>query len=236
MISTELKTREFPEHPRLGRKVAVLDPRSRQFAAVGSVVHSSALPRTKTWRTFPRAWDQGYTSECTCYAAKRLLNSGPIRASIDPDVRLNLSTTELYNYAQSIDEWPGTDYDGTSVLAAAKSVQKRGLVPGYNWCFGLDDVLRTVSWYAPVEIGVSWYESMFDPDSAGRLTVDTNSGLAGGHAVAIIGVNTSNKTVVISNSWGTSWGDRGRCYMKWDDLGLLLEDWGEAVTFLKATT
>ena len=236
MSAVDLEIREYPEHPRLGRKVAVLDPRSRQFAAVGSLVDSSLEPRTKVWRTYPRAWDQGYTSECTCYAAKRLLNCSPLRRSIDPEVRLNLNTTELYNYAQTIDEWEGEAYDGTSVLAAAKSIQHRGLIPGYKWCFGLDDVLRVASWYGPVEIGVSWYESMFDTTDTGRLIVDTESGLAGGHVVAIIGVNTSNKTVVISNSWGESWGDRGRCYMKWDDLGLLLEDWGEAVTYLKATT
>ncbi len=236
MSTPELEIREYPEHPKLGRKVAVLDPRSRRFAAVGALIDTGLEPRTKTWRTYPRAWNQGSTSECTCYAAKRLLNCSPLRGSIEPEVRLNLDTTEIYNYAQSIDEWPGTDYDGTSVLAAAKSVQQRGLIAGYRWCFGLDDVLRVASWYGPVEIGVSWYESMFTPNLNGRLVVDTASGLAGGHAVAIIGVNTSNKTVIISNSWGRSWGDDGRCTMKWDDLNLLLEDWGEAVTFMKATT
>jgi hypothetical protein len=236
MSSTELEIREYPEHPRLGRKIAVLDSRSRRFAAVGSLVDPSLAPRTKTWRTYPRAFDQGRTSECTCYAAKRLLNCAPIRASIEPEVRLQLDPTTLYTYAQTIDEWPGEDYDGTSVLAAAKSAQHAGLISGYKWCFGLDDVLRVASWYGPVEIGVTWYESMFDTTDTGRLIVDTDSDIAGGHAVAIIGVNVSNQTVVISNSWGRSWGDDGRCYMKWSDLGLLLEDWGEAVTFLKATT
>lgn len=236
MSTVELEIREFPEDKRLGRKIAVLDPRSRQFAAVGPLVSAELTPRTKTWRTYPRAWDQGLTSECTCYAAKRLLNSSPLRTSIDARTRLDLDTTSIYNHAQTIDEWPGSDYDGTSVLAAAKSVVNTGLISGYRWCFGLDDVLRVVSWYGPVEIGVSWYNSMFSTDASGQLIVNTASGLAGGHAVSIIGVNVSNETVIISNSWGREWGDDGRCTMKWEDLGLLLEDWGEAVTFLKATT
>jgi hypothetical protein len=232
MTNEELEIHEFPEHPRLGRKVAVLDPRSRRFAAVGTVVGEDLKPRNKTWRTYPRALDQGWTSECTCYSGKRIINASPLRANIDRDVRLNLDTTPLYHYAQSIDEWPGTDYDGTSVLAAAKSFQYHGLTSGYRWCFGLEDVLRTVSWYGPVGIGVTWYESMFETAPDGKLIVDTESGIAGGHAVTIIGVNVDNETVVISNSWGVGWGDRGRCYMSWSDLDMLLEDWGEAVTYL----
>lgn len=232
MSTVELEIREFPEDPRLGRKVAVLDPRSRQFAAVGAIVGEDRAPRTKTWRTYPRAFDQGMTSECTIYSGKRLINCAPLRATIDPDLRLDLETTPLYNYAQTIDEWPGTDYDGTSCLAAAKAFKHKSITHGYRWCFGIDDVLKTVSWYGPVSIGVSWYNSMFNPKADGTLVVNTRSGLAGGHAVAIIGLDVSKEIVKISNSWGTGWGDRGRCYMTFTDLDLLLQDWGEAVTYL----
>ena len=232
MLSTDLYTREFPEHPRLGRKISVLDPRNRQYAAVGAIVSADNEPRNKTWRTYPRAFDQGYTSQCTCYAGKRLINAVPLRATIDRDTRLDLDPTVPYEYAQTIDEWPGEDYDGTSCLAAAKAFKHLGLTNGYRWCFGLDDVLRTVSWYGPVTIGVSWYNSMFRTQPDGMLVVNEQSGLAGGHAVAIIGVNVDKETVTISNSWGEDWGDRGRCYMTWADLDRLLRDWGEAVTYL----
>lgn len=228
---TELEFKEFPEHPRLGRKIAVLDPRSRRFAAVGSLLADDAPIVTKTWRRYPRAFDQGWSSECTCYAAKGIINSGPLRPFLERSVRLGLDTTERYRYAQTVDEWEGEDYDGTSVLAAAKSFKEAGLIREFRWCFGTDDLLRTVSNYGPVEIGISWYESMFDTDEAGNLIVDFDSELAGGHAIEVHGVNTSNETVTLTNSWGESWGDRGRCYMTWADLDVLLADWGEAVTF-----
>lgn len=228
---TDLEIREYPEHPRLGRKVAVLDPRSRAYAAIGTVADETPL-RTKTWRRYIRAYDQGYTSQCTAYAGKGLVNTQPLTTILSSFRRMFLSTDMIYDYSQTIDEWPGEDYDGTSVLAAAKAFQHFEYIRGYRWCFGISDVLHTLSSYGPVGIGVTWYDSMFEPDERGNLTVDTRSGIAGGHAVQIQGINVSNETVTITNSWGTGWGDRGRCYMKWDDLDTLLRDWGEAVTYL----
>lgn len=232
MLQSDLAVREYPEHPKLGRKLAVLDPSSLQYAAVGVLVGTEQAPRTKTWRRYPPAYDQGQTSECTCYSGKGLLNTAPLRASIPAEDRLRLDTTKVYNLAQRIDIWPGEDYDGTSVLAATKALKQFGLINGYRWCFGLDDVLRTVSWYGPVQIGVSWYNSMFQTNAAGFINVDESSGLVGGHAVQIIGINVEKKYVIIVNSWGTGWGVNGRCYMTWDDLGKLLPDWGEALTYI----
>lgn len=227
-----VEVREYPDHPLLGRKLAVLDSRSRMFGAVTSVVDSDAEPRTKTWRRFPRAFNQGRTSECVLYSGKGLLNTQPINHGNIWYKRLLLKTTPVYKLAQTLDQWPGEDYDGTSCLAGAKALQQLDWIDSYRWCFGLEDVLRTVSWYGPVQIGISWYNSMFSTDADGFLTVNPSSGLAGGHAVEIHGIDVEHEFVVITNSWGTSWGDRGRCYMRWSDLDTLLADWGEAVTYV----
>lgn len=232
MIDNSMIVKEFPEHPLLGRKFAVHDPASRLFAAVGRVATDDAPLRTRTHRRYHRAYDQGETSECVAYSAKGMINTSPLSALLPSSQRLHIETTPVYKLAQTLDVWPGESYDGTSVLAGCKALKQLGLIREYRWCFGLDDVLKTLSSYGPVTIGIAWYNSMFRTDSAGNLTVDYNSGLAGGHAVEIIGINTSRKTVVITNSWGERWGDRGRCYMSWDDLGTLLEDYGEALTYL----
>lgn len=37
--------------------------------------------------------------------------------------------------------------------------------------------------------------------------------LMGGHALIIVGYDDDNKWYVVKNSWGTSWGDQGYCYI-----------------------
>lgn len=224
--------KEFPEHPRLGRRFAAFDTGSRSFAAVGPLAADDEPLRTRTHRRYPGPYDQGYSSECVVYSGKGVVNTAPVRANIPAESRLRLETTPVYKLAQTLDYWAGEDYDGTSVLGGAKAFKQIGLISTYRWCFGLSDVLKTLSGYGPVQIGVTWYENMFYPDASGLLTVDTESGVAGGHAIELIGINVKNETVTIINSWGPDWGVKGRAYMKWADLNTLLEDYGEATAYV----
>lgn len=40
----------------------------------------------------------------------------------------------------------------------------------------------------------------------------------GGHAMLIVGYRDDGKTLIVRNSWGVAWGDRGYCYMPADYL------------------
>jgi C1A family cysteine protease len=91
-----------------------------------------------------------------------------------------------------------------------------------------------------MQIGVTWYEAMFRPDSQGFLHLE--GGEAGGHAVTLIGAHRDAKgpngaigRFTILNSWGRRWGkeDRagnknGRAYLTFDAFDILLKDQGEA--------
>lgn len=207
----------------LGR-IPEFDERSRMFRATAFLT-TTAEPRTKTWRR-GQAYDQGSTPQCVAYTGKGILNTAPVSALTDYDIRSGYSTQTFYDGAQRLDEWPGENYDGTSGLGLSKYLLSVGLIREYRWCFGLTDVLLALSYEGPVGIGVNWYSSMFEPVN-GYLNI--SGSVVGGHEVELIGVDVSKQHVIGMNSWGTGWGVNGRFYLRWSDLDRLLHEQGDAV-------
>jgi len=137
----------------------------------------------------------------------------------------------LYDDAQANDEWPGPPppYDGTSVRAGAKVLQRRGLIDSYHWADTsnpLPDLVDCLLYRGPVVVGTEWLEDMFEPGEDGFL--DVSGALAGGHAYKLDGVNTKRAFFRIKNSWGRSWGNHGFAFMSFEDMERLVKNDGEA--------
>lgn len=125
---------------------------------------------------------------------------------------------EIYREAQTIDEWPGEAYEGTSVLAGAKVAKRRGYITEYRWCLDMNDLIIALGYHGPVVIGVDWYTGMFDTDKDGYIR--PTGRIEGGHCVMLNQVRLKkNKDGSIDymssylggvNSWGESWGVKGR--------------------------
>ena len=49
------------------------------------------------------------------------------------------------------------------------------------------------------------------------------SRLEGGHAIACVGYNEDG--FILLNSWGTQWGDYGKCILPYSDINKILECW-----------
>jgi C1A family cysteine protease len=69
----------------------------------------------------------------------------------------------------------------------------------------------------PIIFGFMVYSSFFNVDNSGLVTLpntDTET-LEGGHCMCIIGYDDTknNGVFVCANSWSTSWGDKGYCYI-----------------------
>ena len=140
----------------------------------------------------------------------------------------------LYSRATELDQYVGTyppDDTGSSVLSAMKAAKEYLLIEEYRWCFGLEDVLRTLSYVGPVAIGVNCYAGFYRPDSKGLIKISGER--RGGHAVELLGIDAKNKVVWGINSWGRWWGKCGRFCMSFDDLNRLLKERGEAVTIVR---
>ena len=203
----------------LGRLPAP-DPRDEAFRL------SALLPAvpTRTRRYYWSDWfgDQGQTSACVGYAWAHWLVSGPVT-----QVTQNWDDYAYATYldAQLVDEWPGEDYDGTSVRAGAKALQEAGFITEYRWAWTADVVVRAVLDVGPVVVGTVWTEGMFIPVD-GRIVPDGPT--VGGHAYLIDGANAERGTVRIKNSWGRDWSINGRATMSIPHLSHLLDQDGEA--------
>jgi hypothetical protein len=221
----------IPTLPGMGRSLVDHDPKNRDYPTRG-VLHAVDAPLVpKVWRR-GAAYDQGRTSMCVAYSGKGLLNTAPTSSAVPYSVRSRYSFADFYAGAQANDEWPGTDYDGTSARGLCTYLQQRGLITAYRWAFGVDDVLRTLSHHGPVACGTWWLEAMFDPGDRGLLTVD--GAQAGGHEWELVGIDPAREEVIGVNSWGRNWGVNGRFRLAFRDLDRLLQDGGDAVTLVTA--
>ena len=85
----------------------------------------------------------------------------------------------------------------------------------------LEDMLSCLSDGYPFIFGLKIFPS-FDK-SSGLIQVPTKEELAninksGSHAMLCVGYNRKREYFVVRNSWGSSWGDKGYCYIPFDYL------------------
>lgn len=234
--------RQLPHHPLLGRHVNH-DPRSRAYAVQPTATTLVATRHAASIGIL----DQGQLGSCTgnagvgaAYREPIVINAGQVFTwkAYSPDetgaVALYSEATKLDGYAGT---YPPTD-TGSDGLSVAKALQKAGIISGYLHAFTLQSALLQLM-TTPLITGITWYESMFDPDFSGLLTVDPNSGVAGGHELCVdeyVPASGSAPAMVGGpNSWGSMWGKGGRWYMTVEDWGTLLADDGDVTAFVPAT-
>lgn len=193
---------------------------------------SQVVPRTtaRQWRYWHQnAWwgNQGATPHCVAYAWMHLAEDGPITIPATKPLshRSLFDTTWLYNECQLVDEWPGNDYDGTSVRAGAKILKREGVLAEYRWAWDLDTTVRALLEAGPVIVGTHWFDGMLEPDKQGFLNPSGPS--VGGHAYVLNGVNVTEEKVRVKNSWGRRWGHKGTAWLSFDALKYLIHLDGE---------
>lgn len=182
--------------------------------------------KTKTW-TIPDVLDQGNEGACTGFGTSHMLSSTPRPR---PGVTDRFAFT-LYKEAQRRDEWPGEDYEGSSVLGAMRASVAAGYISRYVWPRTAREVAVAISYFGPVVIGVDWYARMMETDPDGLVHVEGR--VVGGHCVAVTGFNHATGVFTFPNSWGESWGKHGFGRLAYADLDRLLGSNGEAALATK---
>lgn len=200
-------------------RIPSFDPASRNYP-IRTLV-ASRTPRSYTW------WcgtylDQGTEGACVGYSIAHELAARPVEVPVSRSI-----AQKIYSRARQIDEWPGEDYDGTSILAGMKAATENGYFTEYRWAFSLQDLILAVGYKGPAVLGVNWHEGMLEPDQRGHIS--PTGEIVGGHAILCRGVNLRGQFFYLHNSWGPKWGPLGgTCRIGFDDLDFLLHSQGEA--------
>jgi hypothetical protein len=209
------------------------DPRSLAYGIRPRLAGSAPIT-DHLWPVGP-VLDQGAEGECVgCAvvdAANVLARCAPLSHTVG--LLTQDDAARIYKRAQQLDEVPGEDYSGTSVLAGMKAGVEAGLFGSYRWAFGTRDVAQAVLQVGPVVVGVPWLSGMYDTGPGGLVTL-AGDDTGAGHCLAMVGIRRKGPQgqpgpyFVWQNSWGPGYGDGGLGYIHHRDLAELLHGTGEA--------
>lgn len=206
----------------LGFRPGSVDERDYSLMAAARRIEAPKTTGSKFWVN-PMRLDQGAEGACVGFGWMQNINSSPKRAQ-----HSNEEALALYHRAQEAwDEWPGTNYEGTSVRAGAKATQEKGWIASYAFSYDVEEVAFWIINEGPVVIGVDWYRGFFNPTKEDNYFLRLTGAVEGGHCTLLDGVrfNRNDRDYFRGlNSWGWDWGFDGRFKMTFDVLDKLLTD------------
>jgi hypothetical protein len=210
----------------LGRLVSP-DARDRSYPMQLAIRNLKPAPRKQPYKLGPTL-DQGHLPQCVGYSTRDKLASAPFMV---PDGK-GPTPQQIYDGAQTLDEWPGNDYDGTTVRGAFKFLQEEGYLKSYVWAQNVIDCEQFIrGGYGTIILGTNWYDGMFEPDKNGFVRPVGN--VVGGHAYHLFWMDPTHQEAWCKNSWGERWGMRlnshSGCFkLSYSALDKLLGEEGEA--------
>ena len=221
------------------------DIRDYKFSVSGPAVTYPTIfdPRAKSWGVY----DQGQIGSCTANSSLSAFRQLLIQESLgDFDgsrlseyywSRLEEGATKTDSGASIRDAvkvlakrgcapealWP---YNVAKIFvgppAAVGTAAKKNIALLYQSVpLTQDAICQAVYKNGNVIIGISVYSS-FESASVAKtgivpLPAKTEQ-LLGGHAIHLVGYNLTKGWAIVKNSWGTSWGDAGYCYIPFSYL------------------
>jgi len=232
-MAIKLRGGTYTEDRRLDRLIE-FDPESRNYP-IRSLFRrrENVLRGTRLWDC-PQYLDQGEEGACVGFAFSHELAAKPIQYPFPISYG---KARGIYWRAQQLDSYPGGSYpeadpfyEGTTILAGAKTITEMGYFKEYRWAFSEEDLAEAILTIGPAVIGVAWYDGMFRPDRRGFIR--PTGKMQGGHAIMVHGCDSRGpertRVYRLRNSWGEKWGVNGDCFLTARDMARLLRQQGEA--------
>ncbi|HYD52753.1 MAG TPA: C1 family peptidase, partial [Gemmatimonadaceae bacterium] len=236
-----------PLRTRSGRKLTArrdtLDFRDRMYAPALCDV-APELPLERYLERGVPVLDQENEGACTGFALATVANCLLRARAVRPDRRA-VSPWMFYSLARRYDEWPGEDYEGSSIRGALKGWHKHGVCSSRLWVRKgaekatpgtkddpfTDGQIRPLGAYyrvdhrdlvamhaAITEVGILYASGDVHDgwDEVGPSgRIEQRETILGAHAFAIVAYD--RKGFWIQNSWGDEWGKGGFCHLTYDD-------------------
>lgn len=111
-------------------------------------------------------------------------------------------------------------------LAMATASQYK--VSGIKPLDGLKAIKAEIDKKNPVIFAMTVYQSFAKPVNGVIPVPDTdNEKILGGHAITCVGYDDSKDLLIMKNSWGATWGDKGYFYMPYKlfEMGIVRDAW-----------
>ena len=218
MTVVEHEGRLYP----LGRTLTPThDPANRRFPAMLGQV------RRRRHVRYGGPFDQGSIGSCTGNALAGWFNTQNGGHRTGDPLKSEADAVRYYSLGTGLDSWPGTyppddtGCDGESVCKAARAA---GDLTSYHHAFGVDHMLGALM-VTPVIVGTVWSVGMFTPDENGVVTPSGN--VVGGHEYEAVGYDPATGLIEFWQSWGLTWGRRGRFFIHRDPFSELLQQQGD---------
>lgn len=140
--------------------------------------------------------------------------------------KLGVAPEALWSYDDRNDENPVTKEKFQQAPSGqAYSAARAFKVGEYKPLDTLRDIRYELAHRNPVVIGIEVYQAFYDTQTGVLPIPNPQEQSQGGHAVLVVGYDDVKKRLIVKNSWGSDWGDRGYFYMPYEyvRLGLASE-------------
>ena len=147
------------------------------------------------------------------------LEEGTTDEDAGADIRDGIKTLAKYGVCSET-YWPYIEdkfKDRPPLLAYQKA--KPVEISEYKSLSTLMQIKSVLASGYPVVFGIIVYDSFESEEVAKNGIVPMpgkDDGCIGGHAVTMVGYDDNKKCVIVRNSWGTDWGDKGYFYLPYD--------------------
>lgn len=205
---------------RFGRIPSPHDPRDyniRNFIPKGAMLEPLA---SKKWDFPMEALDQGETTHCVGFSMADFGINYPTFTLYE-----NEDGHEFYYKCKEVDGNPNSE-EGSYIRSAAKVLKDIGAIEGYAFATKLEAIKWWLLNKGPIIAGTLWTEGMMEPDE--NNVIETTGEILGGHAY-VLNEWREDDYIGIQNSWGPSWGDNGKAYIKAEEFIAIFPYEGEAL-------